>query len=302
VPASAPSPGVPRYYVTAEPDPSNDLAVAATATGKTVYTISPPAGTFFGSVAATAGNRTFLAAATSNSSSCPAQTLLYQFQLNDQGQPGPLTPLNITIPGNFSETGDLAITPDGDTIAYATWLCDRTEVGVIDLASGHVGAWEATSFVSPASLSLSGDGSLLGYEMLSARVAEVLRTNAPSGSLSAHSEVVSRGAAWAALSQDGTTLYACSVPSSRSASAGSVTYYARSLAGNGQHVIASWNNLPSPQCWASLEPAGDYLLVQYPVAAKDASGWVQPAVLDIDTGQLTRIAAPSFYGPLDLAW
>lgn len=130
------------------------------------------------------------------------------------------------------------------------------------------------------------------------------------------SVLVSRNTSWAALGNNGATLYSCSVVSNANGSVGSVTYYAQSLsgppgqtlpagqssAGSARQVIASWNDLPYPQCWASLRPAGDYLLVQYPVAVKNGGDWVQPAVLNLATGQLRLIAAPAFYGPADVAW
>jgi RNA polymerase sigma factor (sigma-70 family) len=60
--------------------------------------------------------------------------------------------------------------------------------------------------------------------------------------------------------------------------------------------------LPYPQCWASLNPSGQYLLVQYSVSVPNASDWVRPAILDLRSGRLTQIAAPAYYRPLDVAW
>lgn len=315
VPASLPPPGAPPYYVTLEPaNPTtgypSSVVVRRSTTGGNVFLRLPPRGTSFGALAVKAGNQTFVTAVTLSGKTCPARSELYQFEFGDQGELGSLTPLNIEIPGSFNRIGTLAITPDGHTIAYDTWLCgqDRSEVGVIDLVSGHVRVWEVPGTSSVQSLSLSGDGSLLAYDSLPGGAA-ILRTNAPSGPLFQRSKVVSRGALWARLASDGTTLYACSVARSPGTpkspvKVGSLTYYAQSLSGRGRRVIASWNNLPYPQCWASLEPAGHYLLVQYPVAVQGASDWVQPAVLDINTGQLTRIrtVGTSYYGPLDVAW
>lgn len=315
VPASAPSPGAPQYYVTVnEPSAVNSLVVRATASGTVVSTIDPPAGTAFGAIAATAGDRTFITAVGPAGNGCEYETRLYQFQLSDRGVPGPLTPLNIAVPGNNVQNGTLAITPDGSTIAYDTWLCgpnqDRFEVGVIDLATGQVRTWEvANQDEFTMGLSLSPDGTQLVYETLDGGAA-ILRTSASGGSLVAHSQVVSRSAGWAALTDNGSGLITCSVTSNAAQRLGSVTYYEQSLTGDGvpasasagRRVIASWSDLPYPQCWASTDPSGGYLLIQYPVAVPNASDWVQPAVLDLQTGQLTHIAAPSFYGPADVAW
>ena len=49
---------------------------------------------------------------------------------------------------------------------------------------------------------------------------------------------------------------------------------------------------------ATLDPAGDYLLVQFPTA----DDWVRPVILDLRTGRTTSIRAPAYYGPLTVAW
>jgi hypothetical protein len=126
--------------------------------------VAEVAGAVFKAVAAPAGDSTFVTAV-AQGNACTSQ--LYQFQLNRRGQPGPLMPLHITVPGNYSEFGDLAVTPDGRTIAYATYLCDGAgEVGVINLATGHVGVWTTSGPLQPAGLSLSADGSRLSYDTL----------------------------------------------------------------------------------------------------------------------------------------
>lgn len=305
VPAAEPSPGIPQYYVTVnQPPGANSLVVRATATGAVVGTIDPPRGVSFDAIAATAGNRTFITAVVAGTGCTGSQ--LYQFQLNGQGVPGPLTPLNIAIPGVSDQYGTLAITADGTKIAYDTSLCGKNqgenEISVIDLATGHIQTWGVNaSDQFTGGLSLSASGNLLAYQR-QWQVVEILRTNEPLGSLFQRSQVVSPGAGWGALAGDGATLYTCSVTAISRDTTGSVTYDAQSLSGSGRRVIARWNHMPYPQCWASLEPSGHYLLVQYPVPEKNASSWVQPAVLDTDTGQLTRIAAPSYYGPADVAW
>jgi hypothetical protein len=288
----------------------NTLDVRATATGKLLGTIESPPGTELGSIAATAGDRTFITEVTPDSNSCTATSQLYEFQLNDRGVPGPLTPLNIAIPGAETQTGALAITPDGSTIAYDSWLsCSQQfEIGVINLATGHVGTWDVTdSNEDTMGLSLSPDGSQLVYETQDGR-AWVLQTNAPPGSLFARSKVVSSTADWAALSDDGTELYSClatlnGVPKPRTISLGSLTYYSQSVAGGPKRVIANWQNLQTPECWVSPDPSGSYLLVQYPVTAPEGdSDYVQPAVLNLSTGRLRLIAAPAFSTTEDMAW
>ncbi len=312
VPASAPAPGAPRFYVTvynAPAGPVNYLVVRHSTTGQVTVRTNPPAGGFFAGIAAPAGDRTFVTAVESNSG-CTSQ--LYWFRLNDQGQPGPLVPLHITVPGTYSQTGDLAITPDGRTIGYSTYLCDgEGEVGVIQLATRQVRVWGSGFAQAPMNLSLSADGRWLGFIMFAEGTrapggAMILPTSAPAGSLAKHSRVVSRTATWSALSGDGATLYDCWVSPNGNQPArtvGTLTYGTVSLADGTQHVIASWPDVPTPQCYASLDPAGNYLLVQFPTPVPNTSGgWVRPAILNLRTGRLTGIHAPAFYGPLDIAW
>ena len=113
---------------------------------------------------------------------------------------------------------------------------------------------------------------------------------APAGSLARHSRVVSSTATWSALSADGATLYDCWVSPNDNRPApriGTLTYGALSLADGVQHVIHSWPGMPGPQCHASLDPAGNYLLVQFPVPGPTTSGgWVLPDTLDLRTGRL----------------
>jgi hypothetical protein len=321
VPASAPAPGVPPFYVTVYVPPVGGvdyIVVRDTATGKITGRINPPGSAVFAGLAATGGDRTFITAIDPDTGCSPVQ--LYQFRLNHRGVPGPLEPLHITLPGGVPQgEGDLAITPDGRTIAYKSGVCNTlgSEVGVINLATRQVRVWAVPENVRDPipeqiiSLSLSADGRWLGYTIfpMGARLpwgGRILRTTSPAGSLAKYSRVVSRTALWTALSGDGTSLYYCAVsPYSGGTlpNIGTLTYGTLSLADGGQHVIASWASVDSPQCYASLDPVGNYLLVQLPTSVPSTSGgWSRPAILDRRTGQLTGINAPAFYGPFDIAW
>ena len=309
VPASAPAPGVPRFYVTAYVAPAgggNYLVVRDTETGKVTGQINPPGNAFFAGLAATAGARTFVTSI-SPATGCAAQ--LYQFRLNDQGVPGPLVPLHITLAESiFQGEGGLAITPDGRTIAYfARCTAARAEVGVINLATRQVRVW-SVNLDPPSdvrSMTLSADGSLLGYVLFPDGGARILKTSAPAGSLLERSQTVSRTALWAALAGDGASLYGCTVSPFNGVilpNAHTLTYYTTSLVSGLQRVIASWSDVTGPQCWASLDTTGHYLLVEFPTTVPGASGWSRPAILDLRTGRLTDINAPAFYRPFDIAW
>jgi hypothetical protein len=305
VPATAPAPGVPRFFVTVYKLASGamDYIVVRDTTSRRVATITPPAGHFFGGLAATAGDRTFLTTVQPDRG-CTSQ--LEWFRLDDQGRPGPLVPLHITVPRTDNWIGDLAITPDGRTIAYAAYECDGAgDVGVIHLATRQARVWpEPMPRGAPFDLSLSPDGRWLGYTMLSDG-ARILPTDARAGQLSARSRSLSAGAQWAALADDGKTLLECTVsphypePPSQF---GTLSYGTRPVAGGRQHVIASWRDVDVPQCYASLDPAGNYLLVQYPTVVRGANGWLRPAILNVRTGQLTAVPAPAFDRPVDVAW
>ena len=311
--ASAPAPGVPRFYVTAYVPPVGGvdyIVVRDTTTGKVTGRINPPGGTVFAGLAATAGNRTFITAIDPDTGCSPVQ--LYQFRLNHRGVPGPLQPLHVTLPGGVPQgEGDLAITPDGRTIAFETRGCTalgESEVGVINLATRQARVWTIPGGNLVASqiinVSLSADGSLLGYATFGGT--SVLPTSAPAGSLAKYSRLVSRTVIWGAVAGDGNALYGCAVSPYRSGgpipSVGTLTYSRISLTGGREYVIASWPSLTGPQCYASLDPAGNYLLVQFPTTVPQASDWSRPAILDLRTGRLTGIHAPAFYGPFDIAW
>jgi hypothetical protein len=338
VPASVPAPGAPPFYVTAyvaASDVADYIVVRDTATGQVTGRISPPGSAIFAGLAATAGDRTFITTIQAGNNCRPVQ--LYQFRLNQRGVPGPLEPLHITLPGGVPEgEGDLAITPDGRTIAYESALCgttgitlDEDEVGVINLATRQARVWTVPLALASGEwpsmdLSLSADGGLLGYATFNGT--GVLSTSAPAGPLFAHSRLVARNVIWAAVAGNGDALYGCAVSPDRSGgwpipSVGTLSYIRIPLTGGRDQVIASRTDMTSPQCSASLDAAGNYLLVQFPTTAHGADDWARFAIANVRTGQLTSINAPAlddwsrpvlgelrnvhlplFYGPFDIAW
>jgi hypothetical protein len=318
VPASAPAPDVPPFYVTVYVPPVGGVdyvVVRDTATGKITGRINPPGSAVFAGLAATGGDRTFITAIDPDTGCSPVQ--LYQFRLTHRGVPGPLEPLHITLPGGIPQgEGDLAITPDGRAIAYDSGGCTAVgegQVGLISLATRQVRVWAVPGGNPiPAQImdmSLSADGRWLGYTMFPDGAgrpggARILQTSAPAGSLFAHSRRVSGTALWTALAGDGALLY-CNVSSYGGGplpNVGTLTYGTMSPATGLERVIASWRDVTGPQCYASLDPADTYVLVQFPTTVPGASGWSRPAILDLRTGQLTGIHAPAFYGPFDIAW
>jgi hypothetical protein len=294
----------PRFYVTAW----GSLIMRDSSTGKITGQLSPPHGMSFAVVAATAGDRTFVTAGELiTRQGCTAQ--LYSFRLNELGQPGPLTPLHITVPGNFNVTGGFAVTPDGRTIASTTFLCGQgqQELRVINRATGRTRIW-TNPLAFSGDLSLSADGRLLAFIPLGESATRLLRTSAPAGSVAARSRPVSRGMVWGILASNGRSLYGCTVSQERGAPSagvvqhGTVTYYQQSIATGRRKTLVSWHNVAWPYCTATLDPSGRYLLIQYPVNVPNHSDWAVPVALDIRTGRIARIPAPAFEGPADIAW
>ena len=299
---------VPRFYVTAPSDGSGPLIVRDSSTGKITGQLSPPPGRSLPVVAATAGDRTFVTAAELiTRQGCTSQ--LYTFRLNGLGQPGPLTPLHVTVPGNFNVAGGFAVTPDGRTIASTTFLCSQglQELRAINPATGRSRIW-TNPLAFSSDLSLSADGRLLALNPLGEDATRLLRTSAPAGSVSARSRLVSRSMVWGILAGDGSSLYGCTVshvrraPTAGAVERGTVTYYQYSVATGRQKTLVRWRNLPWPYCTATLDPSGRYLLLQYPVNVPNHADWAVPLAFDIRTGRTARIPAPAFAGPADIAW
>jgi hypothetical protein len=224
---------VPRYFVTAAGDGSA-LTVHAIWTGSVTGRLAPPRGTFFPAVAATSNDQAFVVAVEPSSGPCDAS--LYRMRLDSQGRPGHLAPLGITVPGTFSGSGDLAVTPDGGLAAYATYHCGQGtgEVGVINLATRQARKWTTAVPENPANLSLTADGRLLSFtdylpggtvplpgakpgEAVRGPVTIVLATDAPTGAARVRGRVVLGTVGAQAISADGTKLYACAAPEPRPA-------------------------------------------------------------------------------------
>lgn len=229
LPSTSPTPVVPVVpgappFVVVQPyfggggAPSR-LVVQAAGTRHVEGSVSAPHGTYWESVAATGSSTTFVAAAGSRGSNCAAR--LYTLTLTASGKPAGLSPLNVpTIPGQLTS---LAASSDGRTIAYAALRCTAplTPATIAVIASGTVRRWTMPDYAFPTGVSLSADGSELGYaemgasqqaQLHSAGAAWILSTNSPAGSLLAHSrKVFAAGASTtevsAVLSRDGKTMY-----------------------------------------------------------------------------------------------
>ncbi len=313
-------PGVPTFYL--EPSTpvyipgtqSSSLEVLSTATGKVVGTVTPPPGMSFGSqAAALAGDRTFLVTASPESGGC--FTEFYEVTLNDTGQPGPLTSLDVRISG-FPAFLSLSVTPDGHTAAFAAESCSQyvgtvtAQLDVISLRTRQVRTWSPPPDAGLADVSLSADGrelavkqsAIIGNGPTPTSTVRILSTSAPSGQLDLLSHVTSQAGEpdWAALSGDGRSLQVCSAPAPSSPppttpQTVTVTCDTLSLSSARQKAIASYTT-DNPIVLASLDSSRTYLLIQeFTKEIRSGPGLTHVVVqshlviADLRTGQLTSL-------------
>jgi hypothetical protein len=231
LPAAAPGMALPRFYVTTDVAARQiQLQVRRTSDCAITAVVPLPAGWLLtGGISATAGDRTFFAAAFSPKS-CPVQggavgissaaheTRFFRFAVNDQGRAGRLTVVGPPVAGIV---GPIAVSPDGSRIAFnaangnfmgpgkacAGGEAEGAAIRVIDLATGKIRTWQALEMptgpagpsVTPGAVSWLADGRTLAVSyvwptsmsgpQLSMAVA-ALDTTSGGGSLQAHSHLL----------------------------------------------------------------------------------------------------------------
>jgi hypothetical protein len=155
------------------------LQVRDAATGRVLTQLKPPeGGERWVAVAATGNPARFVVGATylrtPSPMSCTSSqnyTQLYTLTLTAAGGPASLSPLyRIPVQFDTSVPGDgsaLAVSADGRSIAYATAPCGRrtskTQMSIVVIRDGVSRTWTTPWLAGPSSLSLSADGSELGY-------------------------------------------------------------------------------------------------------------------------------------------
>ncbi|MHB1594488.1 MAG: hypothetical protein ACYCO9_14960 [Streptosporangiaceae bacterium] len=106
--------------------------------------VSPPGrGTTFTGITAAADDRTFLLTGTTSAAGRTAASY-FELRLRPDGTPYPLTRLAISppLPPDGSRA-DIALSPDGSTLAIDARTGTTATVEVVDLATGTVHAWSA---------------------------------------------------------------------------------------------------------------------------------------------------------------
>lgn len=170
----------PPYYAAIVYKPHSNgtvLDIVDTRTGRVTGQLgSPRHGIYFQDVASLGSDRAFVAAAAVPEG--PAiqrncHTWLYRFWLTANGSPAGLIPFSEMPEVNgYPEFQGLAGSADGTTLAYTTDLnaCRPHkpkryggQISVLHLRSGRTTRWPYLFPASPTPLSLSADGSLLGF-------------------------------------------------------------------------------------------------------------------------------------------
>ena len=288
-------------------------------------------------LAALADGRTFVVAEPAGNS---CATRLYRLRLNDRGQPG--RPSRLQVPELHGELWSLAASGNGRVLGYAVSGCskgDRGYIGVLHLPSGRTTHWGDVNLggVSQGNVALNGavslsaNGRLLAFPAFglsaSSRIIEqavrLLPTNAPPGAVARRSRI-----AWsrpyppyrpllvaATLSPGGGTLYTCATLRQPGHAVRLSAY--RSTTGRLRRTLATLAVTGSPlagsgYCPIALDGAGRQMLVPYAIRYSrnpGAGAELSIAEVAISTGQtaVLKVSLPGTGGMepatgMSIAW
>jgi hypothetical protein len=207
--------GAPRFFAGVAVNPAGHypprtvVNIYRSATGRVVASVRLPRHLrMFAAVSRLGSDRTYAAAAITGNG---CTTRLYRFTIDSRGRPSGLTPLS--VPQVTGSVGELVGSADGNVLAYrASGPCaprGRTPVGMIRLATRQVTTWTFqsarprwfnghkywTSYATVGSVSLTADGSVLGFlagpdRRYGPQDVWVLPTSSPPGSLTRHARKV----------------------------------------------------------------------------------------------------------------
>jgi len=271
------------------------------ATGALVAHLTPPTRPGSSDVdaesVATADGRHYVMAVYATS---PCRSRLYQFQLDDQGQPSAVTPLALpAVPG---EVYDLAVSGNGQKIAYATIACTGESkppppyLAVTNLVTQRTTRWTLPADSSAGRVSLTADGSRLCYDpdQLGSTVVRVIPANSAPGPAAARGRTVVRAAqfgryqliSFAVISPDGGSVYFTTYPAEPGAYADGEVRVQDLATGRSRvvHVPAG-----TPGVIVS-DPSVRHLLLQFRTKQRQLNR--QPpelARLDLATGKVTYL-------------
>jgi hypothetical protein len=219
---------------------------------------------------------------------------LYQFQLNDQGQPSAVSPF-AALPTIGAQLYGLTVSGDGRTIAYTTTACmgsrpQPSYVAVTDIRTGQTKRWSTPAGNSVNGVSLTADGGLLYYSLqLGPSVVGAIPTSAAPGIAADRGRTVVQAAqfgptdwvSFAAITPDGGTVYFTTYPEgTRGPGVGQVR--ALDLATGRSRVVYTPAGQPG---LVTADPAVGHMLLQI----QRHTPPLTLARLDLATGRVTYL-------------
>ena len=310
--ATGASSGQPPFLVDIGRAAYRYLQVRDAATGRVLTQLKPPGEDGrWAAVAATGNPARFVVGATylraPGAMSCTSSqdyTQLYTLTLTAAGVQASLSPL-YRIPVQFDSSvpsgsrSALAVSADGRTVAYATAPCGRrtskTQMSIVVIRDGVSRTWTTPWQAGPSSLSLSADGSELGYADITQYgwpisplgSAWILPTGSPPGSAARWSRKLLSNVPDAGiqitdeeLSPDGTIMYVvtATAPDDNPNKPTTDTLYAYGTASGARlRTLHSWSGTTSGP--PSLTIGGDEALVW------DMYSWVDEVNLTTGSGR-----------------
>ena len=171
-PASSPGeapPGAPPFFagIISDDSPTGFVGVVKifdSTSGKATATVTVPGATQLFSLARLGDDQHFVVGSFDRDT-CTSH--LWTFAIDAAGQPGPVTPL-AALPQFSGAIAELVRSADGTAMAFDGQICAGGEqIGLIHLAPGQppppITRWDIPPGAAVISLSLSGDGSVLGF-------------------------------------------------------------------------------------------------------------------------------------------
>jgi hypothetical protein len=307
--ASARSAATPRFLAVIRL--SGLLDIDSVATGRVLTSVSPPrAGLTWGDVAAV-GPAEFLLTATSGALSSCGSTFLYTVAVSGgtvtAARPYAVPEVTGSPAGAFSP-GFLAVSADASTVALITNGCGSAPDAIVVVRGGRTRTWTVPASAGPRGLSLSADGSELGYVDLPVQTlttspgsAWILPTTAAPGPAGQRGHEIFADAGHAAaaaaevLSPDGKTMYLLTATGQESPFTDALSAYDVST-GTRLRTLATWDHVALYP--PAITAAGDNALVWY------LSSTTVIAQVDLATGAIAerRLPEPAADPAEDIAW
>jgi len=322
LPRAAPGPdaglSTPDFFVALNYRQHPPMFVVNATTGARGAPISLPFPATDLDAVATSDGQTFVVAATQPGR---CRTTLYRFSLSADGTPTAMTAFT-TVPGIVQDPWAMAVSGNGQTVAYYSLVCGqsvrvrapRAFLAVVHTVTGQVKQWtfenvagsgavnlSGTPYARASgfgSLSISADGRVVvyGFRVLDADVAP--------GSLAARSRVVAQAGPFPPLTipvgldvaPDGTTAY-IGVFFLDAPHGGRLLLRSVDLATGQSRVVRNFPPTPGPLAGLTLDPTRRYLLAQSWSPAKP----LRLARFDLATGRVTWLNADWAVDPA-IAW